>query len=275
MSEDSNRRRRRNVTQLNIDWVEIGVTMLAAEAEDPRNFTATREAIARDIGLSEAVARRVRRMAEDLRFVEEREPDFGVTVRRLSITVAEIILRWGRRDLEGARKAAVDFIEGKHTAASLTAAEHAARAVMITSSRSTAFVGLEEAVLDHLGTNEFFAGWSMQRLGAYRDFAAHSLDPDLAAAGVDAIAFAPGGVVYRLIMISHSNLDRFDPQFSRRLKATTWAAAGVAAQTGINVWTVVVAASEYPDVEKLSGRLRVSCPIDTIRIDPSALSLKL
>jgi hypothetical protein len=255
MSEElGRRRRRRTINQLQVDWVKIGAKMLAAEAKDPRRATQIRISIAADAGLSEAVARRVRRMADDLAFIAKRDGSFADSLHSFTITAAEILLRWARADLQGARKAAADFAAGRHTALSLMESEREARH-RVRPGASAPSILIERDVIARLAEDPRFEGWTFRRISKEQDFRSAGLDPDLMAAGVDVIATPPADGAARLVLIFHSALPRQDAQFQRLMKSAAWAASGVAAHTGLEVIIAIVAPSRYASVEELIGRL--------------------
>jgi F0F1-type ATP synthase membrane subunit c/vacuolar-type H+-ATPase subunit K len=266
-----NRQRKLSVGQLNIDWMKIGEKMLAAEAKDPRNATSIRAKIAEGAGLSEAVARRVKRMVTDFQYVEKHDAALAKQLRLTGITQAEVIMRWARFDLKGARKAAAEFAAGQHTVVSLRIAEKASRASKRSARSTIAFTEVERSAMDRLTEDPRFAGWGFWRLAAESDFTEHGLDPTLAQAGVDAIARHPDAR-NRLLMIFQSSHVRVDAQFSRTLLQAAWVAAGVGLSTQSDVWIVVTSPVRYLKVEALIERLSVAAPVSIFCIEAAALA---
>jgi hypothetical protein len=230
--------------------------MIEADRGKAGHGSGSRTTIAAKAGLSIAVARKIFRMAGDLENLQERTPQLAAVLRRISIAPAEIILRWARQDLRGARKAAAEFQEGRHTIASLLVAERDARAALIPGNNLRAHREIEEYVITQLMGDQRFTGWTIKRVGSERDIAEARLPPELLLAGVDAIAEPHSrGMRRRLVMIYQSTLDRPDAQFLRHLKTAVWTATGVAAHTGLEVWVVAAAAVEYPAFSALVDTL--------------------
>jgi hypothetical protein len=247
MAEKSHRIRRRTINQLGADWAEIGARMIEADRENSGRVSSSRLAIAAEAGLSVAVARKIFRMAGDLEVLRARDLQMAKAVKSCSIAPAEIILRWSRDDMRGARAASREFQAGRHTIASLLIAERDARIAGRSGAGFNAQREIEQRVFNTLMHDPRFNGWTIKRVGSERDIAAACLPPELLLAGVDAIAepHSPG-MRRRLVMIYQSTLDRPDAQFLRHLKTAVWTATGVAAHTGLEVWVVAAAAIEYP-----------------------------
>jgi hypothetical protein len=259
------------VGQLNIDWMKIGEKMLAAEAKDPRNATSIRARIAESVGLSEAVARRVKRMVGDFQHVEKHNPGLAKQLRHTAITQAEVILRWARFDLQSANTAAMEFVEGRHTVVSLRAAERVSRASKRNARTTLALVDLERSAMNRLAEDDRFRGWEFWRLASERDFLDHDLDPTLAQVGVDAIARHPDAR-NRLLMIFQSAHARVDAQFSRTLLHAAWAAAGIGLSAQSDVWIVVLSPVKYLKFEALVTRLTAAAPVSIFCIEPDDLA---